>query len=447
MTGPPVTGLVSTYEEAVAYLDAHIGRGMEPGLDRITALLDLMGNPEDSYPIIHIAGTNGKTSTSRMATLLLAALGLSAGTFVSPHLERVEERIGLNGTAATPEQFAEAVADVAAFAGVYEQRTDRRLTYFELTTAMAFAWFAGQAVDAAVIEVGLGGRLDATNAARGDVAVLTGVGIEHAEYLGDTVEAIAAEKLAIVDPGAVLVTGPLPSALDPLVARVARERAGATFRYGEDFEVVRAVRAVGGWQLDLSGVHAGYEDLYLPLHGRHQTVNLAVAVAAVEALIGRRLAPEAVAQAAAAVTVPGRMEPVSSSPLVLLDGAHNPSGFEALGAALAEEFPTTSWTLVLGVMEDKDLGLMLPAISPRVAHVVACRVDSPRAIPAERLAELAAGLVDVPVEAHPDPATAVERAIEVAGEEGSVLVAGSLYLVGAVRSALLGGGPPQRGER
>ena len=198
------------YESAIAYLDRHVDLGMKPGLDRMTELLEMMGQPEFGYPIVHVAGTNGKTSTSRLITVILAAHGLNTGTFTSPHLERIEERIGVNGRTSTPEEFAQAVTDVAGFADLFEKKTGEVPSYFELTAATAFAWFSEQSVDAAVVEVGLGGRLDATNAADGEVAVVTGIDFDHTEVLGTTIEQIAAEKLGIVKPGSMLVTGAMP---------------------------------------------------------------------------------------------------------------------------------------------------------------------------------------------------------------------------------------------
>jgi len=201
---------MTLYQDALTFLDRHIGLGFKPGLERMAVLLDLLANPHEAYPIIHITGSNGKTSTARIASSLLAAHGLTVGTFTSPHLERVEERLSINGTQATPGEFAQAVADVEPFADLLEQRTGERPTYFELTAAIALAWFASHAVDVAVIEVGLGGRLDATNAADGRVAVVTGVSLEHVDYLGETVAQIAREKLAIAKSGAFWSPGRCP---------------------------------------------------------------------------------------------------------------------------------------------------------------------------------------------------------------------------------------------
>ncbi len=431
--------------EALAYLDSHIGWGMEPGLERITAFLALMGNPQETYPIIHVAGTNGKTSVARMATMLCVAHGLTTGTYTSPHLERFEERISINGFMATEEQMIQAVVDVKAFADIFER--DSHLTYFELVTALAFSWFAAEAVNAAVIEVGMGGRLDATNAAQAEVAVVTSIGMDHADVLGDTLEQIATEKLGILAPEATLVVGPLPDGIAKLARRTAAERGAKIYEYGSDFGVEGASTGIGGWQVDITGIHGGYSDIDLPLQGRHQTVNLAVAVAAVEALTERELDPRAVQRGVSVVATPGRMERIDTGPTILVDGAHNPDGMRTLGAALAEEYPTTAWVLVLGVMKDKDLDQMLEPLKGRVREVIATAVESERAMDPALVAERATGLLGVPARAIPSPDLALVAAREGAGADGAVLVSGSLYLVGAIRSLALGSGRPDRNER
>lgn len=439
--------LITDYEQAVAYVDDHIGRGMKPGLERIRGLLELMGDPQSTYPVIHVAGTNGKTSTSRLATLLCVAHGLTTGTFTSPHLERIEQRFAVNGQWLDRGQFTQAVADVAVFADIFEARTGESLTYFEITAAAALAWFADQAVDAAVVEVGLGGRLDATNVVRGSVSVLTSVGLDHTEFLGETLTDIAGEKLDILEEGTTLVTGPVqPEVVDLAVATA--ERRDATLRlYGRDFRVAGAAPALGGWQVDIEGVHGTYEDIYLPVHGRFQTINLAVAVTAVEALLGRELDHEAVVDGVAAFTSPGRMEVMEGDPVVVLDGAHNPPAFEVLAQSLAEEFPTTKWVLVFGAMRDKDIEEMLSTISDRLDRVITTGVDSARALSAAEAAARVAPVVGVEVGAIEEPRQAIDVARELAGPGGAVLVTGSLYLLGEVRSHLLGGGETQRNER
>ncbi len=431
--------------EALSYLDAHIGWGVEPGLERISAFLAMMGNPQETYPIIHVAGTNGKTSVARMATMLCVAHGLTTGTYTSPHLERFEERISINGSVASEEQLIQAVTDVKAFADIFER--DRHLTYFELVTALAFSWFADEAVNAAVIEVGMGGRLDATNVAAADVAVVTSIGMDHADVLGDTLEKIATEKLGILAPEATLVVGPLPDDIARLARRTAAERGARIYEYGSDFGVEGASSGIGGWQVDISGVQATYPDIDLPLQGRHQTVNLAVAVAAVEALTERALDPDAVRRGVSVVASPGRMERLGIDPLVLVDGAHNPDGMRALGAALAEEYPTTRWTLVLGAMDDKDLASMLVPLRGRVERVVATAVDSERAMQPSRVADVAMEVLGVEARAISGLEASLAEATAQAGQQGAVLVAGSLYLVGAVRSILAGKGTTDRNER
>ena len=428
-----------SYEEAVRYLNDHIGRGVHLGLDAISGLLELMGSPEQSYPIVHVAGTNGKTSVARMVTFLSLAHGLTTGTFTSPHLERVEERVSVNGEVPTKQDFAAAVHDAKVFADIYEERTSHELSYFEITAALAFSWFADQAVDVGVIEVGLGGRLDATNAARASVAVLTSVGIDHAEYLGDTVEAIAREKLAIVEEGSVLVAGPIPEPVIEIAQEICTARSAEFRLYGRDFRLETTLKGVGGWQLDIEGTQGLYEEIFLPVHGRYQTINFAVAVAAVEALTGRRLDSEAVIDAATVVTNPGRMEQLEFDPPLLLDGAHNADGFAALVASLEEEYPTTRWVLVTAAMADKDLHGMYAGVVPNLLAVVATQVESPRARTAADLgASLQPMAGDTPITVVADPSEAVEHARSLVGPGDGILVAGSLYLVGAVRALLAG---------
>jgi dihydrofolate synthase/folylpolyglutamate synthase len=435
------------YPEAVDYLDAHVGQGMKPGLDRIRDLLDLMGNPEIGYPIIHVAGTNGKTSAARIMTMILAAHDLTAGYFTSPHLERVEERIGVGGRHATPAEFAQAVTDVAAFADIYESRGANSLTYFELTAAMAFAWFAEVAANVAVVEVGLGGRLDATNVIHGDVAVVTSIGLDHTEFLGNTLTEIATEKLGILKSEAKLVTGLLPASVSGVVERTVNERSAIHYAQGRDFNLEGATPAVGGWLCQVVGIEAEYDDVFLPLLGRHQTQNLAVAVAATEALLGKPLNADALRAGVASVRSPGRLEPIGSKPLLVLDGAHNPQGFEALARALDESFDVNRWVMVIAAMRDKNVREMLKPLQGKLAAAVATSSGSERSLAPEQLGEAIAEVLEIETEIVAEPVRAVETARGLAGEEGAVIVAGSLYLVGELRSLLLSGSAAQRNER
>lgn len=437
---PGVTsrGFLMDYHQAIQYLNDHIGHGGEPGLDRMKGLLDYMGGPDDGYPIVHIAGTNGKTSTSRLTTLILVAHGLTTGTYTSPHLQNIQERLAVNGRFATEEEFALAVSDVAAFADLREERGGEPNTYFELTTASAFAFFADQAVNAAVLEVGLGGRLDATNVVDAEVCVVTSIGVDHTEYLGEDIASIAAEKLAIAGPNSIMVTGPLPDEALEVANQRTRELGIHHRRYGVDYSLGDAERGVGGWLATINGAEESYEDIFLPLHGRFQLTNLTIAVAAAEALLGDKLDVEAVRDAAAAATMPGRMEPLASSPLVMIDGAHNADGVATVVEALREEFPTTRWHLVLGVMGDKNVELMVDRFAPIVGGVVTAAVDDPRAVPPEELAARVAERLEVPVLAADAVDYALDMARAEAGADGAVLVAGSLYLVGEARDLLAG---------
>ena len=425
------------YDQALEYVERHIGLGGEPGLERINDLLDLMGRPQEGYPLIHIAGTNGKTSTSRLATLILVAHGLTTGTYTSPHLERIEERLAVNGRSSTPEEFALAVSDVAAFADLREGAGDVPNTYFELTTAAAFAFFADQAVNAAVLEVGLGGRLDSTNVVDAEVCVITSIGVDHTEFLGEDIRQIAAEKLAIAGPRSILVTGELSDeALDEARLK-ARELGIQHRRFGHDYAVEEYERGVGGWLATIRGAESTYEDIFLPLHGRYQLDNFAIAIAAAEALVGRKLDVEALRDAAAVTTAPGRMEPLASSPFVMVDGAHNADGMQTLVDSIREEYPTTKWQVLFGVMGDKNVDLMVEYLEPIVTGVITTAVDEKRAVPAVELAQrVSRVLPDIPVLASENVEYGLDMARAEAGAEGAVLATGSIYLVGEVRKRL-----------
>ena len=406
---------------------------MKPGLERINGLLDMLARPDAAYPIVHIAGTNGKTSTSRMIAGLVSAHGLATGLFTSPHLDRVEQRFELSGRPISGDEFAEAMAMLAPIADLYEQRSGDGITYFELTAALAFAWFADRSVDVGVLETGLGGRWDATNAATSDVAVVTNIALEHTEYLGDTIAAIAAEKLAILDPGTDLVTGDLhPDALE--VARLrAAEQSARWFRYGLEYRPVEATLTSHGWMCDVAGIYAEYRGLDLRLRGRHQVTNFAVAVAAVEALFDRALDEAAVRETAAHITSPGRLEVLAIEPFLVIDGAHNPAGMETLVAALEEEFAGVTWTLVFGAMGDKDVAAMIDALRGRVGSAHSAAADSPRAMPAASAAEMLTARLGIPATPHVSVAEAVAAARQ--GFD-HVLITGSLYVVGEARAAL-----------
>ncbi len=424
---------MTDYASATAFLDARIGLGVKPGLERMRGLLDALADPHLAAPTIHVAGTNGKTSTVRFTAALLDAHGIVAGTFTSPHLEVIEERFGIGRTHLTAAQWAALVADVAPIVELYEERSGSGVTYFEATAVLAFNLFATYPVSAAVVEVGLGGRLDATNVVEPEVAVITSIGRDHMSYLGDDVAAIAAEKAAIIKEGAATVTGPLSAEAEAVVAARAADVGSPRFRLGSEFSIAGATPSVGGWVVDVDGVHGSYHDLELRSHGRHQVDNFALAVAAVECFFGRRLDESAVA-AAATVSIPGRMEVLATSPLFMVDGAHNGPAAAALSEALEREFPSTRWSLVFGVMADKEPASMLEALAPRVDRLYAVAADSPRALDVERVAGHATA-AGIPVATHPSVAAGVQAAVNDAGADGAVLVAGSLYVAGEARLA------------
>lgn len=426
------------YSEAISYLFSRVGLGRKFSLGPMRGALSRMGDPHTLHRVIHVAGTNGKTSTSRLAGRVLLSQGRTAGVFTSPHLQTVEERIEVNGQPVSPDHLAAAISEVAAVVEQEVAEGGRPLTYFELTTASAFAHFARAGVDALVLEVGLGGRLDATNVVSAEVAVLTGLGFDHTEYLGDTLPQIAREKLGIVAPGARLICGPIPSEAAPVVERETRSVGAEVMWLGKDFGVRSILpRKEGGWTVSVDGLYGSYEDLRLPLRGRYQTRNLAVAVASAEAWLERGLDADRLRAGLAAFSAPGRMELVGldSTPL-LLDGAHNPEACAVLARSLREEFGERKWVGVLGVMSDKDLESMIAALAPCLERVVASRADTPRALRPGELARRIRAVTDLEVIECQEPSGAIRQARRLAGDDGRVLVTGSLYLVGEVRTLL-----------
>ena len=424
---------------------------LDPSLDRIRALCQLLGDPQTNYPVIHLTGTNGKTSTARMIDALLRQLELRTGRFTSPHLQSMTERISVDGEPLDEEAFVDAFADVAAYAQIVDDSQEHPLSFFEVTVAMAYAAFADAPVDVAVVEVGMGGTWDATNVADGVVAVVLPVGIDHAAYLGDDIVGIAGEKAGIIKPGAqVVVARQDPAVLDVFARRAAE--VGATLAVeGVDFGVIEQFTAVGGQQVGIQGIGARYDDVFVPLHGAHQAQNAACAVAAVELFLGGKALPADVVVAAfGEVTSPGRLEIVRRSPTVLLDAAHNPHGVEAAIAAIQENFNFAPLIGVVAVMADKDVERILELLDPVLAQIVCTENSAPRSMRATELADVADGIFGSDrVIVAPRLPDAIERAISLAEtsegfEEaigsGGVLVTGSVVTVGEAR-LLLGGEP------
>ncbi|MDG4764799.1 bifunctional folylpolyglutamate synthase/dihydrofolate synthase [Solwaraspora sp. WMMD406] len=402
-------------------------------LDRIGQLLDLLGSPQRAYPSIHLTGTNGKTSTARMIDSLLRAFGLHTGRYTSPHLETVRERISLDGEPVGADRFVSAYREIAPLVALVDKQAAEPLTYFDVTTALAFATFADAPVDVAVVEVGLGGAEDATNVLAAGVCVITPIGLDHTEWLGDTLTDIALAKAGIVHQGATVITAVQPEeAAEPILDRCAE--VGATIaREGGEFGVVHRAVAVGGQVLTLQGLGGRYDEIFLPLHGAHQAQNAALALAAVEAFLGagpgRTLDAEPVREGFAAVSSPGRLERVRNAPTILLDGAHNPHGMAATVTALREEFAFRRLVVVLSVLGDKDVDAILDLLEPVADAVVVTTNTSPRAMP---LAQLADAAVEAFGEDRVQVAQTMPDAIEAAVVLAEADVDGELTGVGVL---------------
>jgi dihydrofolate synthase / folylpolyglutamate synthase len=433
--------VTTEYEQAEAELNARGFTRYVFDLGRIQELLDVLGSPQRAYPSIHITGTNGKTSTARIIESLLRAHGLHTGLYTSPHLETVRERISLDGVPVDEERFSGVYKEVGPVAELLDARNDETLSYFDVTTALAFAAFADAPVDVAVVEVGLGGAEDSTNVLNAGVTVITPIGLDHTEWLGDTLADIAVAKSGIVHEGSTLICAAQPEeAMVPILDRCAE--VGATIaREGAEFGVLRRSVAVGGQVLTLQGLHAVYDEIFLPLHGAHQAQNAAVALAAVEAFLGPNVHADAVREGFAAATSPGRLERLRSAPTILVDAAHNPHGMAATARALAEEFSFESLVAVVAVFADKDAAGVLEQLAPVASHVVCTRNSSPRGLAAERLGEIAREIFgEERVTVEPSLPDAIAFAVGQAESESSlgagVLITGSVVTVADARKLL-----------
>ena len=416
-----------------------------PGLSRIAALMDLLGNPERATPVIQVAGTNGKGSTCIMIDALLRSAGLRTGRFASPHLSDARERICIDGQPLSEARFAEAWQEVEPFVRmVDEQQLDGiAMTFFEVITGMAYAAFADTPVDVAVVEVGLGGRWDATSVADPQVAVVTPVGADHTHILGDSLEKIAAEKAGIIKPGAtVVLSGQEPAAARVLLAQ-AVEAGDVVRAEGPDFGVLERRPAVGGQVIRIESAGGPLGDLFLPLHGAHMARNAALAVAAVEAFLGGQpLAPEIIEEGFASVVAPARLELARTSPAIVIDTAHNPQAAQATIDACQEAFAFQPLIGVVAMMADKDTSGVLEIFASAMDQVVVTRAQgTPRALPAEELARAAedfwpAGKVHQ-APAMPDALELATLLADAAGPGTGVLVAGSLIAAGQARDLLV----------
>ena len=441
---------------------------ISPTLDRIGMLVSLLGDPHRAFPTIHVTGTNGKTSMSRMIDSLLRERGLRTGRFTSPHLVSARERIAIDGVPVSAERFVELYDEILPYVQMVDDRQPAPLSFFEVLTGMMFAAFADAPVDVAVIEVGLGGRWDATNVADGSVAVIGPVGMDHMQYLGDTIEEIAGEKAGIIKPAATTILAQQPQvAAAEVVMRHAANVGAIVAREGMEFGVLSREMGVGGQQIALKGLRATYDDIFLPLFGEHQAGNAACALAAVEAFAGvpqetradgqeielgpglsaAGLEPGLVRDGFAKVDSPGRLEVLRRSPTVIADAAHNPAGMGATVQALTEAFEFNTLIGVLAVSEDKDVMAVLDELEPVVSELVVSSNSSPRSMPGLMLAEMA---IEVFGEDRVRTADRIDDAIETAmiladeassGDEdvlgsAGVLITGSVVTAGDARALL-----------
>ncbi|NIL51769.1 bifunctional folylpolyglutamate synthase/dihydrofolate synthase [Streptomyces sp. 2BBP-J2] len=424
---------------------------LEPSVDRISALMDVLGEPQRSYPSIHITGTNGKTSTARMIEALLGAFDLRTGRYTSPHVQSVTERISLDGAPVSAERFIETYQDVKPYVEMVDASQEYRLSFFEVLTGMAYAAFADAPVDVAVVEVGMGGAWDATNVIDAGVAVVTPIDLDHTDRLGGTPAEIATEKSGIVKQDATVIMAQQPVEAAQVLLKKAVEVGATVAREGLEFGVLDRQVAVGGQMMTLRGLGGEYSEVYLPLHGAHQAHNAAVALAAVEAFFGvgsqhaRPLDIDTVRKAFASVASPGRMEVVRRSPTVVLDAAHNPAGARAAAETIGEAFQFSRLIGVVGASGDKNVRELLEAFEPVFAEVVVTQNSSHRAMDADALAAIAVEVFgEERVQVEPRLPDALEAAITLAEEEGEfagggVLVTGSVITVGEAR-LLLGKG-------
>lgn len=435
---------------------------IEPSTARIAALMELLGSPQRGYPCIHIGGTNGKTSVARMVDALLTALHRRTGRTTSPHLQSAVERISIDGRPISPAAYVDTYREVEPFVELVDRQSEAaggpRMSKFEVVTAMAFAAFADAPIDVAVVEVGLGGRWDATNVVDAPVAVITPIGLDHTDYLGDTIAEIAAEKAGIITRQAddliptdtvVVMARQAPEAMEVLLAQAVRADA-AVAREDSEFAVLGRQIAIGGQLLDLQGLGGVYSEIFLPLHGEHQAHNAVLALAAVEAFFGagaqRQLDVDAVRAGFAAVTSPGRLERLRSAPTVFVDAAHNPGGAAALAEALRDEFDFRFLVGVVSVMGDKDADGILAALEPVLDQIVVTHNGSPRALEVTALTVKAEEIFGpervITAQTLPDAIETATALVEDTGTDGDavglsgsgIVITGSVVTAGAART-------------
>ena len=414
-----------------------------PSIERIAALVDILGSPQLTYPTIHVGGTNGKTTTTRMIDALLFAHGLRTGRFTSPHLETYLERIAINGQSIDPKELIFSYNDIAAYLDLMDEKFEHPISFFEAITALAFVAFAEHPIDVGVIEVGMGGQWDATNVVKADVSVIMPIGFDHMEYLGNTLHEIASTKAGIIkENGFIVLAQQEPEAAKELIRKAADVGADVV-REGIEFSVRSRAVAVGGQLLTIQGVNETYEEIFLPLHGRHQASNAAAALVAVEAFFGDQpLDIDAVRSGFASVVSPGRCEVVHRDPTIILDAAHNPHGAKALAETLRSEFNFDEIIAVVGVLGDKDAEGIFKELEPIVDHVIVTQSSSERAMASSEVEKIASSVfgVDRVFEVQ-DLFQAIDKAISdsvrpLSEATVGIIITGSVVTVGQARTYL-----------
>ena len=414
-----------------------------PTLDRISALVDILGSPQLSYPTIHVGGTNGKTTTSRMIDSLLFEMGLRTGRFTSPHLESYLERISINGQPIDAKELIFSFNDISPYLDLMDSRFDNPISFFEAITALAFAAFAEHPIDVGVIEVGMGGQWDATNVVNADVSVITPIGLDHMEYLGNTITEIAATKAGIIkEQGFIVLAQQTPEAAVELLRRAAEVGADIA-REGLEYSIDSRAIAVGGQLISITGLRGHYDDIFLPLHGKHQASNAAAALIAVEAFFGEQdLDIHAVRAGFANVTSPGRCEVIHRDPTIILDAAHNPHGAKAIAETMQSEFTFDDVTGIVALMADKDALGILEALEPVMNQIIVTTNYSERSMKVSDLNKLAMQVFGADrVFAEETLQAAIDRAVKdairpLSDESLAILITGSVVTVGEARTAV-----------
>lgn len=426
----------SLYGETWAFIDGLEKVGVQLGLERITRLTEALGSPHRAYRTIHVVGTNGKSSTTRFIAALLEAHGYKVGAYVSPHLVSLAERQLVGGVPSSDEEFCRLVSRIRPVVEQVERDlpADDRLTQFEVLTAAAFLHFAENACEVVVVEAGLGGRLDATAVISSEVQVLTSIGLEHTEYLGDTLSSILREKAAVIPEGGRVVAGALAPELKSELKDLCAAKAARPYFLGDELVVL------GGGQdevFDVFGLNGCYTDLKLRALGAYQRGNAALAIAAAELFCQEALDEAAVQAVLGSTVIPGRLEVINEHPLCIFDGSHNPQGMEETMRSLDQLLERRRLIAVVSILKDKQAGEMVRHLAPRCDIVFATQSSSPRAIPAEDLAKVISGLGKGPeVFVDPDPKSAMQSAYRLATSNQVVLVTGSFTLVADLKREL-----------